>query len=94
MVQKEDKKRKGWTKFMEDKGTSHQLDKEALQDEWWKRRRLKCSHTQDKTHYENSQVSQKHSCKVCLLSKIQYMKYMRQNTLFIGQSVLENKIEG
>jgi len=35
----------------------------------------------------------KHSDIVSFLFKIQYMKYMRQGTLFIGESVLENKIE-
>jgi len=58
MAQKEDKKRKGWRKLMEEDKMSRHLEKEALQDEWWKSRHLKCSHTQDKTHYENSQVSQ------------------------------------
>jgi len=77
---------------MEEDGMSRHLEKKVLQDDWWKSRHLKCSHTQDKTHFENSQVSQKHSCRVFLLYSNSMWKYMEGCTFYIGRSDLESKM--
>ena len=55
---------------------------------------LEVLHTQDKTQNTRRLSSLITPAEFPFYFKIQCVKYMRQDTIFIGENVLENKIEG
>jgi len=55
---------------------------------------LKVHYTQDKTQELYKTKLTNHSSRVSFLFNFNCFKYMTQDTLFIGESVLENNIEG
>jgi len=80
-------------------GAKRKIERGRDEESLWKKKgchatwshHLKCSHTQDKTHYENSQVSHKHSCKVFYYPN-SMCKYMEGDTLYKGRIDLGSKM--
>jgi len=69
--------------------------------EWWKTSRrvvksyhLKCTNTQDKTKKENTQVSLNTLTEFLFLFQNSMSKYLRQDTLYIGESDWGARVKG